>query len=187
MKYLFWILLILTFLLRFITSQPHFTNGQLLRISGHLFSEPNVSGNNITFNLSGIRVVAKKGDIHYGDFVVVEGIYKDGSLTKGDIKKEQVSNNIFTTTRKRLITFYENSLPQPYASLVAGITIGAKSALPKPFSDKLKNTGTSHIVVASGMNITMVAEFILSILLIVISRKKALMLTIIFIWFYTLI
>src|SRR5260221_10716186 len=111
MKYLFWILLILAFLLRFITSQPHFTNSQLLRISGRLFSEPNISGNNITFNLSGIRVVAKGGDSHYGDFVVVEGIYNNGSLTKGTIKDREISNNIFTTIRKRLITFYENSLP----------------------------------------------------------------------------
>src|SRR5260221_525802 len=159
MKYFFWIFLILTFLFRFLTSQPHFTNGQLLKISGRLFSEPNSSGNNIIFNLSGIRVVAKGIDIHYGDFITIVGTYKDGSLIKGDIKEQQVSNNIFTTIRKRLVSFYENSLPQPYASLVAGITIGAKSNLPKRFSDNLKSTGTSHIVVASGMNITLVAEF----------------------------
>src|SRR5258708_21523097 len=172
MKWTFWLLLIVVFILRFITSQPHFTNGQLLRISGRLFSETSISGSNITFNLSGIRVVAKTSDVHYGDFVVVEGIYKDGALTKGDIKEKQISNNIFTTIRKKIVSFYEDSLPQPYASLIAGITIGAKSSLPKPFSDKLKNTGTSHIVVASGMNITMVAEFVLSICLILVSRKK---------------
>src|SRR5260221_4338754 len=140
---IFWVFLILLFILRFLTSQPHFTNGQLLKISGRLFSEPNLSGSNITFNLSGIRVVARASDVHYGDFVIVEGIYKDGALIKGDIKEQQVSNNIFTTIRKKIISFYEYSLPQPYASLVAGITIGAKSSLPKPFSNKLKNTGTS--------------------------------------------
>ncbi len=187
MKYLFWILLILLVILRFFATRPNFTNNQLLRISGRLFSEPNISGNNITFNLSGIRVVTKTSDVHYGDFVIVEGIYNNGSLIKGDIKEKQVSNNIFTIIRKRLITFYENSLPQPYASLVAGITIGAKSSLPKSFSDNLKSTGTSHIVVASGMNITLVAEFIISILLLLISRRKALILTITFIWFYTFI
>jgi ComEC/Rec2-related protein len=186
MKYKLWFLLILILIIRFITIQNHFTNGQLLRISGRLFSEPNVSGQNIKFNLSGIRVSAKGDDLHYGDFVVVEGEYKDG-IVKGEVKEIVVSNNIFTKIRKRLISFYEDSLSSPHASLVAGITIGAKSTLPRNFSDKLRKTGTSHIVVASGMNISMVAEFILSICLLFISRRKALLITIIFIWIYTLV
>src|SRR5260221_4509942 len=187
MKYTFWLFLILLFIFRFITTQVHYSNGQLLRISGRLFSEPNISGSYITFNLSGIRVFAKGEDIHYGDFVVVEGIYEDGKIIKGKIKEQEVSNSIFTILRKRITSFYQDSLNEPYASLVAGITIGAKSALPRSFSNKLKNTGTSHIVVASGMNITLVAGFILSILLLIVSRRKALILTITFIWFYTFI
>lgn len=189
MKYTFWLFLILLFILRFMTTQVHYSNGQLLRISGRLFSEPNISGSYVTFNLSGVRVFAKveDKDVHYGDFVVVEGTYEDGKVIKGEIKEQQISNNIFTTLRKRIISFYQNSLNEPYASLVAGVTIGAKSALPRSFSNKLKNTGTSHIVVASGMNITMVAGFILSILLLIVSRRKALLLTITFIWFYTFI
>ncbi len=38
---------------------------------------------------------------------------------------------------------------------MAGTTIGAKTNLPKEFSDKLKNTGTTHVVVASRMNLTL--------------------------------
>src|SRR5260221_8682724 len=105
MKYFFWLFLTTLFIIRFVSTQPHFTNGQLLRISGRLYSEPNVSGNNIIFNLSGIKIIAKAKDIHYGDNITVEGVYKDGVVMKGEIKDQQISTNIFTIVRKRIISF----------------------------------------------------------------------------------
>ncbi len=174
--------------IRFLTSAPNFKNGQLLRLGGYIYSEPNVSSRGVNFNLSGIAVSLKTEiEVHYGDFVVVEGVYKDGKVIASKINEFKESQNLLVNIRKRLLYFYKSSLPEPHASLVAGITIGAKSGLSKNFSDKLKSSGTSHVVVASGMNITMVGQFVLSLLLIFLSRKKSLIFSLILIWIYTAI
>lgn len=188
MKYSFWLLLFLVLVVRLVTSKPNFVNGNFLKVSGILYTEPNISGGGLSFNVSGLKVFSK-GDkeIHYGDFVILHGEYKDGSLINAVIDDIKYSDNFFSKVRKRLISFYEGNLPSPASSLVSGITIGAKSNISRNFNNKLKKAGVSHVIVASGMNITLFAGFILSLLLMIISRKKALVLTIIVIWFYTLI
>ncbi len=187
MKYLFWLFLIIVLIFRYLTSFPHFTNGQLLKITGPVFSEPVIFGKFIKFNLSGIKVNLPFADIHYGDFVVVEGEYKDGELVNAKLDQIKISENIFVKTRRKFINFYETSLPKPHSSLVGGITIGAKANLPQDFAKKLKNTGTSHVVVASGMNVTMVAGFLMAVTLSITKRKYAIILTILAIWVYTLV
>lgn len=188
MKYTFWFFLLAILIVRLLVSVPHFQDGQILRITGRLSSEPLSAGKNLRFTIRGIDIVTTKiYDIHYGDTVVVKGEYKDGELKNTNIEEIKTPKNIFVNLRKNLISFYQKSLPSPHSNLVAGITIGAKSNLPKELSENLKNTGTSHVVVASGMNLTMVASFILGILLSITKRKNAILITITSIWFYTMI
>lgn len=52
-------------------------------------------------------------------------------------------------------------LPEPQASLAAGITIGERSALTDYWRDVFIKTGLIHIVVLSGFNITLVAMAVL--------------------------
>ena len=47
--------------------------------------------------------------------------------------------------------------PDPEASLLAGILLGIESGIPAPVQDAFRDTGTSHIIVISGFNITIVA------------------------------
>ncbi len=189
MKHLLWIILLTLVIIRYQTTKPNFTNGQKLRITGSLYSEPSTFDRGIRFNLSGIKVAlfGKDIDIHYGDFVEIEGEYQGGELKKGKLVRKIESDNVFAVLRKRLIEVFKNSQPDPQASLLGGIVIGAKSNLPKDFSQKLRNTGTTHVVVASGMNITMMAEFTLLTLLKFFKRKKAVLMTIVIIWSYTMI
>jgi competence protein ComEC len=187
MKY-FWIILLLIILIfRYIGSEPHYKNGQLLKISGRVLSEPSMSFGKIKFNLSNISVTAKDANIRYGDFVTVEGTYENGILIKTKIDELKSSDNFLINLRKRLVNFYKSEMNEPNASLIAGITIGAKSTLPRNFSANLNKTGTSHIVVASGTNIAIFAGFLTNLLILKIKRQKALVITIIFIWIYTLI
>lgn len=188
MKYLLWIFLFSLLVVRFITTTPKLIDGQKVKISGTVFSEPTTSGSLKKFNLSGIPIsTLTDQEIHYGDFVVLEGIYQKGELQKGKLDEIKISNNVFTIIRKKLLDFYKSSLPEPSASLVAGITVGAKSSLSYNFKTKLNNTGTSHIVVASGTNVTILAGFLMSMFITKLSRKKTLILTIISIWLYTFI
>ncbi len=187
MKYLVWVLLIFLIIFRYFSAKPNFTNGQRLKVSGTILSEPSTSRSNSYFNLANIKVTAKGDNVHYGDYIVIEGTYEDGELKDTIIDNINPSNNFFIKIRKKLVNFYEESLPQPHASLIEGMTIGAKSNLPYNFNNNLKRTGTSHVVVASGTNVTMTAGFLLAILLTVLPRRKALIFTVIFIWIYTLI
>ncbi len=48
------------------------------------------------------------------------------------------------------------TLPEPHASLAAGIILGQKRSLPPAFTDDLNKVGLSHIVAISGFNITII-------------------------------
>lgn len=77
-------------------------------------------------------------------------------------------------------------LPEPEASLLVGILLGSKRTLPEKFLQNLRDTGTLHIVVASGYNLSVVAGFLVSSLVWFVSRKKALILAFLGVVLYTL-
>ena len=81
---------------------------------------------------------------------------------------------------------FSRVLPEPQASLLAGILLGAKREMPQDFLEALRKTGTLHIIVASGYNISVVAGFLVSGLVRLVSRKKALILAFLGIIAYTL-
>ena len=68
------------------------------------------------------------------------------------------------TLRERWVNVLEKSLPEPMSSLAAGILLGIKGQMPKDFYTALVNTGTLHIVAASGYNVTIVAAVIMNVL-----------------------
>lgn len=80
----------------------------------------------------------------------------------------------------------ENILPQPQSALLSGMVIGVKSSLPKDFKKALERTGTIHIVVVSGQNLTLLAGFIMN-LAAFIGRKKTLALTLGVLFLYCLL
>lgn len=73
--------------------------------------------------------------------------------------------------REKLSQNYGKLLPEPESALVAGIVLGEKSRLPKKFYNALINTGTIHVVVASGYNVMVVGGMILASLLYFARRK----------------
>lgn len=188
MKNIFWLIILLVILLRFISTKPDFKTGDKIRIKGTLSSEPTLSFGKAYFSLNNINVeVKEKEAIHYGDYVIVNGIWENGRIKNGEVESFIEKNNIFSLLRQRLLVFYAKFLTQPSASLVGGIVLGAKSDLPANFKQNLNSKGLSHIVVASGTNITILASFLVSVFIKRLSRKKTLILTIIFIWLYALI
>ena len=49
-------------------------------------------------------------------------------------------------------------VPEPEASLLQGIVLGIKAGIPQPVYDAYNATGTSHIIIISGSNISLVAR-----------------------------
>jgi len=165
-----------------------YKNGDRIRITGKVSSET------INYEKSQRIVVGRVKiylpflpEINYGDEIVVEGIIKDGILEDPVIVNFQESKGMIYTLRNKLIDVYLKSLPVREASLVAGIVIGSKKNLPPSFWEQLKRSGTAHVVVASGMNVTLVAGFLMSFALTFINRRKAVLLVLLGIWLYALI
>jgi ComEC/Rec2-related protein len=158
---------------RYLISRPTYSEGDRIRITSVVYSDPLRFDNSQFLRLSGLKVYLPLfPEVNYGDRVVVDGVVKDGRLDKPKLidQKEGVSTS---RIRGRIITFYQSVLPEPMAGLIGGITLGAKGAMPADFYDLTKVTGVAHIVVASGTNVTFVVSFLIATLTLFISRRKA--------------
>lgn len=88
--------------------------------------------------------------------------------------------------RESLIRVIDQGLPYPQAPLLAGILLGAQKQLPFGLKEDLKTTATIHMVVVSGQNLSILAGFIL-VLAPYIGRRKAVLLSLPVIFFYSLL
>lgn len=83
--------------------------------------------------------------------------------------EETVSSNKVVSTFQKIILSIRNKstelsrtyLPSPHSELLLGMTIGLDELSKTPqFKDALRNTGTIHVVVVSGFNISLVSGLI---------------------------
>ncbi|PJC32420.1 hypothetical protein CO051_03295 [Candidatus Roizmanbacteria bacterium CG_4_9_14_0_2_um_filter_39_13] len=80
-----------------------------------------------------------------------------------------------------LIELVNSYFPEPHASLLNGILLGRKLFVTNTFYNQLKEVGLIHIVVLSGMNITLLTAIIMNTIVGYIGRKLASILTIVII------
>ena len=59
--------------------------------------------------------------------------------------------------KQRFVENLNHLLPEPQASFMGGLLLGAKRAIPQTLLDQFSATGTSHIVAVSGYNISIIA------------------------------
>lgn len=134
--------------------------GRTIRISATVTSEPREYENSILVSLNNVRIfLPKSSNVSYGSYVVVEGIYSGDSLKKPKIILVKDPTSILSKARSKVLTSIRQTLPEPESSLLAGIVLGAPN-IPTDFNDLLLKTGTSHIVVASGGNLAIMAMFL---------------------------
>ena len=67
-------------------------------------------------------------------------------------------NSWITWLRRQFSAAILNVVPEPQASLGLGFLLGIKSQLPDSLNDQLKIVGLTHIVVASGYNLTILVR-----------------------------
>ncbi|MBU0572409.1 ComEC/Rec2 family competence protein [Patescibacteria group bacterium] len=170
------------------TTRPVYSDGDKIKISTKVSSEPIKYDTSQRLILVGLKIyLPNYPEIGYGDKVVVEGIVRDGKLNDPKLISLEPVTGILYKTRNNIIRVYQKSLPEPHASLLAGLTLGSKAGLLAGFWEALKKTGTAHVVVASGMNVTLVASFLIGILIILLPRRKAIPLALVGVWIYSLL
>jgi competence protein ComEC len=80
----------------------------------------------------------------------------------------------------------ERYLPEPQASLLIGILFGSERAFSDQFEEKLRISGTTHIIAASGYNVTILilaCDKILNF----IKKKYRLLISFVLIWLYCIL
>ena len=176
----------------------HWENEEIL-IKGRISSEPLLQGNSQKFKLSRFDIVTKAyPKYEYGQKVVIIGrlerrlinkwysqfrlMYPDIKLVVVDSKKT-ISLSRF---RQGIESRFNQVLPEPEASLLAGIVLGSKRGLPQDFYQALQKTGTLHIVVASGYNVTIIIATLVAYLAGLIKRQWAILIGLVTVGIYTI-
>lgn len=81
------------------------------------------------------------------------------SMYRAEMLKVQHSDDVFVRFRDSFAAAIRTVTPEPEASLGVGFLVGQKSALPQDFEEQLKIVGLTHLVVASGYNLTILVRF----------------------------
>jgi competence protein ComEC len=163
-----------------------------------LVLQPENSSNKI------LAILPAYADYNYGDKLVVSGklslpenfetdagkvfdyqkyLEKDGVffiIQRPEVKviETGAGNKVMTklfVLKHAFINNLEQKIPEPESSLLAGLVVGEKQALGKEWSDRFRAAGLSHIVVLSGYNLSIVAENILRVFSLFLSRNLSLL------------
>lgn len=178
--------LLALFFARLLSLEPPKQAGQV-KFSATLLEVPKVYDRWQYFVIDGYSVKTSSDlRLSYGDQLEIAGGLKEGRLNEPKITVIGSSNwqkKLFNL-REKLKEKITTSLPEPQAALLAGVLLGAKEDLPADFSDSLRKTGTIHVVVVSGYNISVVAGFLIGLSRF-IRRQYAIFLGLLGIAFYT--
>ncbi|KND48582.1 MAG: competence protein ComEC [Parcubacteria bacterium C7867-005] len=101
-------------------------------------------------------------DFDYGAYLSKDDIYYTMSFAEVETLSSGHGNFLksFLIKIKTKFTDRMNTiLPEPESSLLAGLLVSGKQALPKSTLEEFKRAGIVHIVVLSGYNVTIIAEF----------------------------
>lgn len=113
-----------------------------------------------------VLVSVDMADIKRGDIVTMRSTLKDGfgsfpaSMSRASLVTivRPVPGDIGRVVRDWFADKVRKLIPEPQASLGIGFLTGQKSALPEDLAEALKIAGLTHIVVASGYNLTILVR-----------------------------
>jgi len=169
----------------FFNSPKPFEQGDRIRIKARLLSEPIRYERNQYFRLEGLKVyLPLYPEVSYGDWIIVEGVVLEDRLSEGSLIGYEKGEGFLLSLREKLLEFYTRTLSPPHSSLVSGMVLGSKSQISETFWGKLKDSGTAHVVVASGMNVSLTGGFLLGFFGLFWMRKIAILATLLGIWTY---
>ncbi len=132
-----------------------------------------------------------------GSVVEVEGVIDERGRVVAEKSEIRISKNEIGATDTLLIALsklrhwavgrLQSVLPEPHASLAVGILLGVKRNMPRDFYDQLVNTGTLHIVAASGYNVSVVSGAVIGLFGGFLGQRLGLLVGIVSIIFYVIL
>lgn len=151
-----------------------------VELLGEVTTAPYVEGQSQFFDLGVIKIMGGGEGLRlarvqvrartdpkfsYGDELRVSGeLTPRGAISFPEIEKVGVGGNKFQkalfSLRTRLEGIVFQSLPQPESGLLAGILLGSKTGLLYDWDEIYRRVSLSHVVVASGYNVTVLVTFL---------------------------
>jgi competence protein ComEC len=150
-----------------IKNLPRFDYGDILSVSGK------------------IEKISPDG---YGKYLEKEGI--SGTIGFPNIEflekggGSRFKKALFSLKEKALSVF-EKNLPAMEANLLAGLVLGERAGFEKDFEEKMKNSGTTHLVALSGYNISVLVLAVAAVLGGFLKRKNSFFATVAAIFAFT--
>jgi len=99
----------------------------------------------------------------YAKYLSKDDIYYTLSFAKTDLishgQGNLIKEKLFTIKRK-FVSKIKDILSEPESSLLAGLIVSGKEAMPQSILEEFRRAGVIHIVVLSGYNVAIIAEFI---------------------------
>jgi len=136
---------------------PQYKYGDLIELNGVLARPENFKSSENEKESREFDYISylAKDNIHYQMFYPKTKFISDGN---GNVIKEKLFalKNSFIFQIKKVI-------PEPHASLLGGLIVGAKESLGKELQDDFRKVGLIHIVVLSGYNITIIADSLMGV------------------------
>lgn len=153
-------------------------HGQSIILSGRVKEDPLSDAKQMRLQLDQLVVANRSVDgtvwvstvlgrqIVRGDTVTFEGVLQPGFGTfAGVLYRASVTSvvrpvpgDVGRVVRDWFAAGVRQAIPEPQASLGMGFLTGQKSALPEDLSESLRIAGLTHIVVASGYNLTILVR-----------------------------
>ena len=137
-----------------------------------------------------IQTPPENEDFSYREYLANQGIYSTISYPAITLVEQGKGNPFLFAIyafRERALSLLYRLLPDPEASLMAGILLGVQSGIPAEVQEAFRLTGTSHIIVISGFNITIIAAFFTLLFRRLLGERRGAVVSGLAIIFYTLL
>ncbi len=102
-------------------------------------------------------------DFDYGAYLAKDNIFYTANFANVEVLSRGHGNPFMAyllMLKGSVIAHAKRILAEPYASLLLGLIVAGRDALPLGILEEFRRAGVIHIVVLSGYNITLIAEFL---------------------------
>lgn len=184
------------------------TENQEVIITARVFEEPIPNDTNYIIRLGRVRVVSSSlvrvvpGEVvsiigkAYPRVIlgkIVQIVLYDPTISvvsNDELGRISVVGNLrvaLIELRERMTNILSRSLPEPHSSLSAGILLGVRASMPDSFYQALVETGTLHVIAASGYNVSIVVRVVMGLALLWFSRGVAIVVGLVAVVMYVVI
>lgn len=167
--YFLLVCILLARIVTFFLAPPRYSQGEKVTLETVLDREPEVVSGHQVIHAGDLTVyVPIVPELHFGDRVRLAGTVQKGFISRPTVEiigrdEGSIWTRSAVAIRDQFSRTYQNLFSTNEANLLSGIVLG-NIGLDRSFKDKLANVGLTHVVAASGMNISLFSGFIVWLL-----------------------